>query len=144
MKPVYQDIFPIPGNDLRGNCFQAAVASILELPLEEVPHFCQHDDWEVRLDRWLADRGLAHVEVKTDTEEACIYPIPEGVHCILSGTTPRHPTRLHAVNAITRGGGVTWEFTHDPHPDRSFLNKVTMIMFLVPLDPAKYIRRTGP
>jgi hypothetical protein len=136
MKPVHQTIFPTQEVPLRGNCFQAAIASLLELPLESVPHFCEHDDWDARLGIWLADRGLAYLEIKTNTEEACLYPIPKGVWCILSGTTPRHPTRLHAVVGITRGGGVTWDFKHDPHPEGAFLNQVTQIMFLVPLNPA--------
>jgi hypothetical protein len=46
MKQVYQTIFTVPG----GNCFQAAVASIFEKPLEDIPHFCDlYDDdhwWE--------------------------------------------------------------------------------------------------
>ena len=41
MKPVYQTNFSIPG----GNCFQASVASIFEMPLAEVPDFCSlYDD----------------------------------------------------------------------------------------------------
>lgn len=44
MKKVYQTIFTVPG----GNCFQDSVASIFELPLEKVPHFCglyDDDHW---------------------------------------------------------------------------------------------------
>jgi hypothetical protein len=37
MKPVNQTI-----HTLNGNCFQACVASVLELPLEKVPHFWEN------------------------------------------------------------------------------------------------------
>ena len=42
MIKVFQDKYG-PAN---GNCMQAALASLLELPLEEVPHFHSHgEDW---------------------------------------------------------------------------------------------------
>ena len=50
MKPVDQTTFGSP----HGNCFQAGVASALELPLEEVPHFCDGDNpmWLIDLENW--------------------------------------------------------------------------------------------
>jgi hypothetical protein len=43
MKPVFQTRY----GEGRGNCFQAALASILDLELEEVPDFVSayRDDW---------------------------------------------------------------------------------------------------
>jgi len=51
MIPIYQTIID-PG---KGNCMQAAVASLLELPLEQVPNFIesqnpQHDFLQLALD----------------------------------------------------------------------------------------------
>jgi hypothetical protein len=40
MTPVMQTIHTAPG----GNCFQASVASVLDLPLESVPHFFAASD----------------------------------------------------------------------------------------------------
>lgn len=41
MIPVYQTIT----DPDKGNCMQAAMASLLELPLNEVPHFREREDW---------------------------------------------------------------------------------------------------
>lgn len=40
MKPVDQTTFGFPG----GNCFSACIASLLEMPLDDVPYF-MHGDW---------------------------------------------------------------------------------------------------
>jgi hypothetical protein len=60
MKPVDQDEF---GKD-KGNCFQACVASILELDLHSVPHFCSlygDSEWFLKFSEWLTERGLGVV-----------------------------------------------------------------------------------
>lgn len=136
MKPVTQTIIPGPDEN-RGNCFQACVASIFELPLEEVPDFCSIPRWEKWLETWLAERGFAYLEARLDTDEPAIYPIPKGVICVVSGHTDRHPTRLHSVVAGTAGNGVTWDFLHDPHPAGTFLTRATLLMVFLPLDPSK-------
>lgn len=56
MTPVFQTDFRAPG----GNCFQACVASIMDLHLDEVPHFLKDSDggnW--RQERWEAVREFA-------------------------------------------------------------------------------------
>ena len=41
-----------------GNCMQAAIASLLELPLEEVPHFLEHGcDWFEVFYNYLKEHG---------------------------------------------------------------------------------------
>lgn len=65
MRPVTQtDTSPTSGN-----CFQAALASILDLPLEEVPHFVIIDgpEWWDEVQAWLRDRfDLQIVSVEAD------------------------------------------------------------------------------
>lgn len=134
MKPVDQTIVPVADED-RGDCFRACVASLMELPIEEVPDFCLHRDWERRLEEWLAPRKMGYVEVRINGEEAVFSPVPRNILCIISGHTNRHPKRLHAVVARTEGRGLTWEYLHDPHPAKTFLTVATNIMFFVPFDP---------
>jgi len=43
MKKVYQTIHTDLENDITGNCLQACIASLYELPLEEVPYFVRMD-----------------------------------------------------------------------------------------------------
>ena len=141
MIPVDQTIFASdePGA-ARGNCFQAAVASVLNLPLDEVPHFCDGArGWERRFDAWLAERGLGQVEVKLDAD--AVYPVPGGMVCIVVGKTKRHASRLHAVVAKTIPGGFMWDYLHDPHPDRTFLTAAHSVQFLVPLDVTEWMQK---
>lgn len=55
MKPVYQDKYPVEGKLGNGNCLSACVASILEVPLDEVPHFTAegNKDWLTELNFYL-------------------------------------------------------------------------------------------
>lgn len=60
---VYQTRF----GDKNGNCFQACVASLFELTLEQVPDFCNEeprDEWSARYIRWLNERGLSYVPLE--------------------------------------------------------------------------------
>ena len=113
MRPVCQDIFVEPGmtaEDLerpgvrRGNCLQAAFASLFELPLEAVPHFVAEDDWWGCLERWLAARGLLPVWVPHSDV------IPWGIPYLATGVSPRGEFK-HVV--IEQNG----ELIHDPHPE---------------------------
>jgi len=43
VKPVKQTIIHNPDNGMYGDCFRACVASLLEKPIEKVPHFCNRE-----------------------------------------------------------------------------------------------------
>lgn len=108
---------PIPGN-----CIQAAVASVLELPLDGVPHFLLFGDWwGIALIRFLQARGLS-LRTWTDRDDWAAYWVEQGVPSeplaaapadqvlIVSGPSPRGDW-LHV--AVYRGT----ELLHDPHPE---------------------------
>lgn len=135
MKPVAQSILPTEDAPLKGNCFAACLASLLELPLGAVPHVMEHPDWRERTNAWLAGMALATVEVCIDTEDAVLFPLPPGMLLIVTGRTGRHPERLHSVIGRTLAGGATWEYLHDPHPAGTFLTHAVCLMWVVPLDP---------
>lgn len=103
---VLQTIFAGNEEGVPGNCLQAAVASLLRLPLEQVPHFLQIEDWWLSLDRFAARHGYVILP------GASIEP----VFGLSFGPSARGVT--HAV--AHRDGGV-W----DPHPDRAFLMSVS-------------------
>ncbi len=119
MKPVDQTTFGVPG----GNCFSACVASLLELPIEEVPHFGSDDTWWATFQAWLKTRDLYAVLFKVDSDEQR----PPGLH-IVSGRSPRH-SALHAV--VGEGAKIV----HDPHPSRDGLVSIDDVVLLVPFDP---------
>jgi hypothetical protein len=115
-----------------GNCFAACIASLFELPLDDVPDFCSlPPDWWRGLQDWLKRKGLCAIEVRL--EPKCLV-WSEGCNCILTGTSPRG--RPHSVIAKTVCGG--FEYVFDPHPDNTFLSgEPTHVLFLVPLDVNK-------
>lgn len=108
MKPLHQTHF-YGGNEpgiTRGNCWQTAIACVLDLELDEVPHFVDlHDthgiDWWHYTTEWLYHRGYE------------IYRIPTHLYTneyyFVSGLSPRG-NWFHVV--IYRNG----KMVHDPHP----------------------------
>jgi hypothetical protein len=90
-----------------GNCMQAAIASLLDLPLDEVPHFAQYDNadygwlWYDAFVGWAYQRGLA-VEFVDESPG--------------DGMSPRGVRHL----CVGRGETVVW----DPHPSRDGLVSV--------------------
>jgi hypothetical protein len=134
--PVDQDRFGFPGDTELGNCFTACVASLLEMPLADVPLFVAEDEWWDYFKRWLRERGWYPLmfETKPDASDA-----PEGLY-IAGGQSPRRPDdpcALHAV--IARGAKVV----HDPHPSREGLLTRQDAIVLVPLDPCRLTRETS-
>lgn len=114
-----------PGNPQdAGNCFQACVASLLELRLEEVPHFVAMDAWWDEFQEWLEKLGMRAVSLDHD--------IP-GALGVMSGWSPRGDW-LHSV--VSRGD----RLVHDPHPSRDGIDdKPEGYIYLVALDPAKVL-----
>lgn len=117
MKPTDQTI--LHGGQVPGNCLQAAVASILELPLEAVPHFVLFGSkWADALWTFLGELGY-DVHVKAN-REFC----PRD-YCLMSGQSPRGDF-LHVVVAL---GG---EMVHNPHPSRAGLAGFTDYIWWMP------------
>ncbi len=110
---------PIPGN-----CTQAAVASILELPLDAVPHFLLFlGAWDSALVAFLRQRD-PHLEVWTSREEwavgwrereVTVHPLDEAPSSglfLASGPSPRGDW-LHLVVWDAAEQTTAW----DPHPE---------------------------
>jgi hypothetical protein len=139
MKPVDQTRFGNPG----GNCFQAALASILELPLEEVPDFCNENwdgDWASDLNEWLSARGLLCVcfDVK-EMDADWITWMTDKCYCLASVISAITEGATHAV--VYYKGCVV----HDPHPSRRHLqSKPLSLDVFVALDPSKVYKLYSP
>lgn len=99
-----------------GNCQQAALASIFELPLEEVPDFVHggHDDWWSPMAEWILERfRLWPLCLDAQScRDAEIEWTPPGYH-IIAGDGPRG----HRHATVGYMGVVVW----DPHPSRDGL-----------------------
>lgn len=131
MNPVEQTIFTVEEG---GNCMAACLASLFELPLNEVPNaakeWAKSKDPEytragwLLIEEWLDSFGLEHVEFN-GTEW-----IPRG-YWIASVPSPRLEGETHAV--IFEGRTFVW----DPHPDHDTytLDDVRSVYTFILKDP---------
>ncbi|MFJ6215018.1 hypothetical protein ACIQGZ_17030 [Streptomyces sp. NPDC092296] len=99
-----------------GNCLQAAIAPLLDLPLDDVPHFAEREDWLDHLYSWSAQQGYA-VDHRLSGDGVALG--------IAYGPSPRGVK--HAV--VIRGGAVAW----DPHPSRAGLTEIHGVFAFIPL-----------
>jgi hypothetical protein len=110
---------PIDQASPRG-CFQACVASVLELPLSEVPDFCApgwaDGDWWTAFQQWCSRRGLIAVEIYLDGKRITFAPLPDGLIGILSGKSPRGVFQ-HSVVVVFEN--FDFVLAHDPHESRA-------------------------
>lgn len=117
-----------------GECVRASYATILGLPIEEVPRFdpgaLGDRDGQRQCERaWLASLGFDLVEISAPAPSelgpdvlGCVPPV---VH-LISGISPRG----FGHRCVGYGGRVVW----DPHPSRDGLVTVNSIGFLVPFE----------
>lgn len=117
MKPVDQTNFYDPEKGTRGNCQQAAVASLLGLPLEEVPNFMEQPSgfwqsfWE-----FIASRGLEAIELSGLRHFDCYH--------LAYGQSSRGVS-----HAVVYANG---KLVHDPHPSREGIIEVETTVLVVP------------
>jgi hypothetical protein len=118
MTPLDQTVFATddPAGPV-GNCLQAAIASLLDLPLDAVPHFVGDDvatggemHWWTQWRRWCIDCGLTVCDA--------VEPEPGELY-LGGGPSPRDPEHRSHV-AIYRDGGLI----HDPYPGGTGVVKV--------------------
>jgi hypothetical protein len=135
LKKVFQTIL---GTE-HGNCLQACLASILELPLEDCVDVNDSPDelWFEDLQRWLAEFGLSPILLPFDFNLRMAFT--DGVF---------YRTLLIAIGDV-RGRPHACVFkgdilVHDPHPQRNgFDSKPTHALFFCALDPARFIDRSS-
>lgn len=118
---VTQSITIGDGSGRLGNCLQAAVASLLNLPLASVPHFIEHDEWLERLVAFGAAWGYRVRHRSPD----CGVPSGIGI-----GPSPRGVS--HSL--VWVGGEVVW----DPHPSRDGLVQLSYLWAFEPADGPEY------
>lgn len=113
MRPVTQQYTKEVPTVMPGDCLRAAIASITNYALREVPHFigAGEDHWLWVLQMWCKREGLLFVQPKLDAVR------PTGLH-IAVGLTERN-NGPHACIADADG-----TIIHDPHPSRAGLTNL--------------------
>ncbi len=119
---VYQTKLHAPGQG-RGNCTEAAVASILGVPLDEVGDFRADGDdpltfWQA-FERVIKAHGFEAIRLDG-------HKCPEALH-LACGKSARGVSHM----VVKRGD----ELVHDPHPSNVGLLGVEYVFVLVALDP---------
>ena len=113
----------------RGNCWQASVASILEIPLDEVPNIQEWDEelhWFDEFRKWLEQYGLGAIGLATGGNITI-----QGYHIIECKSTTLESGETHVVV------GLNQEVVHDPNPNAKSLGEVVDYIIFTALDPAK-------
>jgi len=108
MTPIKQTIL-----GSKGNCFDACIASILDLEINDVPNLNAHLEnglWVSVLNKWLASFGLSYMAVTIPFSDIDLYFENKDFYHIIIGHTDRSSPLLHAV--VGRKGKMVF----DPHP----------------------------
>lgn len=120
MIPVNQTTFGIK----EGNCHAACVASILEIPIDQVPNFAKGNDSEAMhaaFGKWAWEHGQDVLEMYTGyLDGKPLYFCGYQPYVILSGKSPRCDDHHAVVGRISKSG-FGFEVIHDPHPDKTGL-----------------------
>jgi hypothetical protein len=116
MKQIKQRII----NSKNGDCLKCCVASIFELPYEEVPNFSEELDWLYALLLFLKDR-FNLIPIYLQRQE----PLYQKIFYIATGKSPRGEFHHAVVMCAT-------EMVNDPHPDNSGLEKFEHIILFHP------------
>ena len=127
MKKVYQNKF-----GAGGNCFQACIASIFELSLEEVPDFCNEYKGEVYYEqfvKWLNKRGFSALPVDANDDSGSLNR-PNYKGCILMVGGKNNDDVMHSV--IYKDG----ELVHNPNRKCKGIKPET-IDIIFPLNPRR-------
>lgn len=119
MKPVDQEFVHRPDIGQHGDCQRAVIASLLDLPRAEVPHFLQLADgdpstyWEL-LQAFCLKHGYAYMTQPARCG-ALFFGYEGDIFHEISGPSPRGAGVMHAV--VGNNGNVVF----DPHPSRAGL-----------------------
>jgi len=143
MIPKHQDKFGVK----EGNCYAACVASILEIPLEDVPNFCAAEgDWVYKMNKWLGGFGFCMYDLELSERgdfDGKLEALFDGTWVIISGKSPRgdfpHAT-VGRYRIDNEGESHRLEYIHDPHPDGTFLEgPAKWVSFFISVDPSQLI-----
>lgn len=133
MIPVEQTVF----NSTTGNCIAASIASVLEMPLDDVPNFMADptDDWWGGLQHWLKEQtGCQLLSMPPDVAAKEILHLWPGTYCLLSYIGPRQ-LRHCCVGRV--GDDYQLHLAHNPWPGGPSMNGWE-------LDEVKFFVRTNP
>lgn len=121
MRLTKQTKLSTPDGSIRGNCFRACLSSIMDLDIEDIPHFeDMGQEWHEPFFNFLKEKNYEFEGTgqKKNFDKLKRYEGIEGC-VIVFGKSPREYVKSgHAV--IYKNG----EFFFDPHPSNEGLTEV--------------------
>lgn len=123
-----QDIFYIKDVQ-QGNCMQACVASLFNVPMGEVPSFAADKQWFKAFRGFIRSKGYEPMS-RFKERDSDIH-VPSGLH-LVSGKSSRGCEHM----VIYKNGTLF----HDPHPSNEGISEVLELTMLIPLDPASFTK----
>lgn len=146
------------------NCLSACIASLLEIPIAEVPNFTEaeqgqgniampsagHPAWWNLLQKWLAEKGFLFIEMKLMAEGQVTVDCPLENHQVSVGLNV-HWNPLPTSGLVIFMGKTAAGINHaevgrveedrfipifNPKPDSPGITEINSLGFLVPRDPA--------
>lgn len=136
MKPVDQTKFGFGS----GNCEAACIASILEIPLEDIPDFHGNDPTDAEaywqnVRKWCEDKPFTIIPIKfSDGHDPKEFL--KDCWVIASGPSPRGTEEWHRHAVVWKNGKIV----HDPHPSRAGLKKIDVYDMFVIKDPKGVVK----
>lgn len=127
MKPVKQTRF---GKD--GNCFNACIATLLEVPLEQVDVIWNEENWLKQLDEILHPLGYCFVEWSFKNPDTSWIWMGT-CYMLACGDGPRGLKHAVVVRHYIDENNNHCVVNHfDPHPEELFLKTIDLVGVLFP------------
>jgi len=120
-----QDRFYDKATGVQGNCLKAVIASILDLPMADVPEFGESKQWRKDLYEFLDQYGF-WLEERYKSADSELY-VPKHMTMVCG------PSSRGCQHIVIYKKGVLF---HDPHPSGEGVLQVQELWFLIPKDPA--------
>lgn len=116
-----------PANGVWGDCFRTAIACVLDLPPEEVPHFYDNDQTpeggELLVREWFSARGLALITLVFDGKQDDDAELA----AVLNAVGAQNPDTTFLISGRSKRGcnhtvvGRNAEIIWDPSPSETGL-----------------------
>lgn len=126
MTPVFQTT--------QTNCLSAAVASVLDCSLNEIPYWGNliGMDYLRTIAKWAIDQGLGFCFF--DLKNRLEWPVLANHYVIVAGDTSRSKEYFHTVVARTvwTGEKTRLEYVHDPYEYGDYIRNPDHCLFFIP------------
>ena len=123
----------------QGNCFQACVATVLQMPLEEAFNHASYsdDEWLAEFNTWLEQYNLGCIFIEMSEEKPVSTSAIKGLHIAECMSKTLYHGERHAV--VIRDH---FELFHDPNPNATEQGELRGVYMFVPLAAYKLVRHS--